>query len=809
MNMETYLQKLLINQQNENILREERDQMLKRHEHELEEIDERMAELIRQRNMIIEEIQNFTKNTTTNTLDITTKNIDNNNNDDDGDVNDKNSVTDKQFITSTNSAFKPITESPCLDSNNNPIDSGDVSSPTTTSSSTKPCRTLKLTPRVRTSASTSNMVLTRIPESPTTVQIESMLSKVRNNVAIDPNTLNKCIDLLSTPKSSQKTMKKVKKNNNPIISTAAESSPKQPSSPKRRFETPEERRRRIERVLFEIPSNKMHKGAMSKSFSSLNTMDLLSINHNQLQHGKQQPQRTSNLSLNRYSNRSKVRRNHSLSPLRFGAKKSKTNNGDEQSEPTSPTIMTAENSPKEIRKYKSEQQLFFDENISMASFEEDSTTTSQNNDLSSEIDPDKYFFPVDIREKPLMSKEELNKIKNKKTMVKSKSIGWAEQAANSMNDQSLRVDYLSHIRRSSASPEQKQREKELNNLNNTKKFRCYQDFWENKTKEIMDKKDRFEMKQSQQSQQPQQQQQQQQHQLTNANKTKTNCSSTAQHKVNNMATKIPELIGTKKSTTAITKNNENVKSIKQSTAMVNIMNDGNKENRTTYRPQFIRIIETKKHPTTITTTNNNTTKNPIKIDPLKLDNTSKQQKLLVPDNPIGDIQKSPSPSNYSDSDSEKLIEKLRYFKQDIRRQKMKQQMKQQQQQQQQQKVAVVDTGSRIPAKSLDLQYMNKHNLNKQQSLHPNQQQQQSLDHTPLSGVNNNRNNRIKLVRSYSREDSTMEQDLKTPTSPQTPNSRQTKMNIWRQHHSTSNSLSLDHHHQQQQQLTTGMRSTYF
>ncbi|XP_075587463.1 uncharacterized protein LOC124499699 [Dermatophagoides farinae] len=853
MNMETYLQKLLINQQNENILREERDQMLKRHEHELEEIDERMAELIRQRNMIIEEIQNFTKNTTTNTLDITVKNIDNNNNDDDGDVNDKNSVTDKQFITSTNSAFKPITESTCLDSNNNPIDSGDVSSPTTTSSSTKPCRTLKLTPRVRTSASTSNMVLTRIPESPTTVQIESMLSKVRNNVAIDPNTLNKCIDLLSTPKSSQKDneeSKKVDQNNNPIISTAAESSPKQPSSPKRRFETPEERRRRIERVLFEIPSNKMHKGAMSKSFSSLNTMDLLSINHNQLQHGKQQPQRTSNLSLNRYSNRSKVRRNHSLSPLRFGAKKSKTNNGDEQSEPTSPTIMTAENSPKEIRKYKSEQQLFFDENISMASFEEDSTTTSQNNDLSSEIDPDKcsllqtevdddnnnggnggdepedhllapskvaksqdafkqIFFPVDIREKPLMSKEELNKIKNKKTMVKSKSIGWAEQAANSMNDQSLRVDYLSHIRRSSASPEQKQREKELNNLNNTKKFRCYQDFWENKTKEIMDKKDRFEMKQSQQSQQPQQQQKQQQHQLTNASKTKTNCSSTAQHKVNNMATKIPELIGTKKSTTAITKNNENVKSIKQSTAMVNIMNDGNKENRTTYRPQFIRIIETKKHPTTQTTTNNNTTKNPMKIEPIKLDNTSKQQKLLVPDNPIGDIQKSPSPSNYSDSDSEKLIEKLRYFKQDIRRQKMKQQMKQQQQQQQQQKVAVVDTGSRIPAKSLDLQYMNKHNLNKQQSLHPNQQQQQSLDHTPLSGVNNNRNNRIKLVRSYSREDSTMEQDLKTPTSPQTPNSRQTKMNIWRQHHSTSNSLSLDHHHQQQQQLTTGMRSTYF
>lgn len=312
----------------------------------------------------------------------------------------------------------------------------------------------------------------------------------------------------------------------------------------------------------------MQKGSMSKSFSSLSTIDFLGNNNhhrsqNQLQIGKQsQQQRSSNLSLNRYSNRTKVRRNHSLSPLRFGSKKTKnTNNGgDEQSEPTSPTtsITTAENSPKEIRKFKSEQQLFFDENLSMASFDDDGggssqTTTSQNNDnLSLEMDPDKLslqqidddnvgdngedepedhllapskvaksqdafkqiFFPVDVREKPLMSKEELNKIKNKKTMVKSKSIGWAEQAErnSNCNDQalSLNVDYLSHLRHSSASPvEQKLREKELNNLNNTKKFRCYQDFWENKTKEILtDKKDRSEIKQ--------------QPQLMDASKTPTN-----------------------------------------------------------------------------------------------------------------------------------------------------------------------------------------------------------------------------------------------------------------------------------------------
>ncbi|OTF80242.1 hypothetical protein BLA29_003278 [Euroglyphus maynei] len=439
--MENYLQKLLINQQNENILRDEHEQMIKRHERELEALDERRAELIRQRNLIIEEIQNFCQNQTNIAPD--TKNDD-----------------DKKIHTS----FDPES---CLDANDNSLD--DKQSLKKTIVTSKPTRTLKIiTPRLRTSNVTN---LTRIPESPTTVQIESMLSKVRNNVAIDPNTLNKCIDLLLISKNGQKKeeVKKVDENNNPIVES---------SSPKRRLETPEERRKRIEKVLFETPHSKIPKGTMSKSFSSLNAIDLLA-NNNQLQYGKQQhQQRASNQSLNRYSNRcSKIRRNHSLSPLRFGAKKAENNADNEQSEPTSPaSILTGENSPKEMRKSKSEQQLL---------------------------------------EKPLMSKEELNKIKNKKTMVKSKSIGWVEQTANNMDtDQSLNIDYLSHMRRSSVSPEQKQREKELNSLNNTRKFRCYQDFWENKTKEIMEKKDQT---QSQTQTQPQQQQQ-----LIDASKTKTN-----------------------------------------------------------------------------------------------------------------------------------------------------------------------------------------------------------------------------------------------------------------------------------------------
>lgn len=201
--MENYLQKLLINQQNENILRDERDQMIKRHERELEEIDERMAQLIRQRNQIIDDIQNFSKNTSNILL-----NNDNHNNVHDKDSGRKHNKC--KLIKSTDSAFsKPIR----LDSNNNPInEDNDFPNNKTSSPPIKQTPTLKLftTPRIPTSSSSSNIILTKIPESPTTVQIESMLNKVRNNVAIDPSTLNECIDLLSTTnKNNQK-----KENNN-------------------------------------------------------------------------------------------------------------------------------------------------------------------------------------------------------------------------------------------------------------------------------------------------------------------------------------------------------------------------------------------------------------------------------------------------------------------------------------------------------------------------------------------------------------------------------------------------------------------
>lgn len=292
----------------------------------------------------------------------------------------------------------------------------------------------------------------------------------------------------------------------------------QPSSPKKRLETPEERRKRIERVLFETKpatSAKPNIGIsqLSKSSSALNT---IGITNKSIQ--QQQPQNSrSTIGLNRYVNRNKYRRNHSLSPLRFG--QTKRQKSDEQSDPPSPNNS---DSSKEFHKCKSEQQLFF-EDSSIASFEEESINSSEfdpdkfsiqqedeDDNINDNIEPEKdddhllapskvakqqeafkqVFFPVDVREKPLMSKKELVQIKKEKTMVKSRSMGW--NTLDSTFDHTLGVDHLSHLRRSSVSPEKKQRELELNQLNNTGKFRCYQDFWEKKTTEILAKKQKFE-----------------------------------------------------------------------------------------------------------------------------------------------------------------------------------------------------------------------------------------------------------------------------------------------------------------------------
>lgn len=337
-------------------------------------------------------------------------------------------------------------------------------------------------------------------------------------------------------------------------------SEQQQKQQRKRYETPEERRRRIERVLCETPANRTS-STLTKSFSTLNANDLLKRmgNGNNNRATLKTPTTTtitsmaSNRNINRYANRSNISnsnsistRNHSLSPLRFGMRKALSDDqsqqssssisrqqSEQQTEPGTPTTLD-ESCTKDSfglsRRYRSEQQLFFDDS-SLASFDDESfnefssidydekaSALNENLGDCNEFEPieeehhllapskvakqqdafKQVFFPQDKREKPLMSREELASIKKKKTMVKSKSIGWNTSMMSREERDQLRLEHLGHLRRS-ISPETRQKDRELIQLNNTGKFRCYQDFWENKTKEILDKKQKFERWQQQQA----------------------------------------------------------------------------------------------------------------------------------------------------------------------------------------------------------------------------------------------------------------------------------------------------------------------
>src|SRR5699024_5045673 len=58
------------------------------------------------------------------------------------------------------------------------------------------------------------------------------------------------------------------------------------------------------------------------------------------------------------------------------------------------------------------------------------------------------FFPTDVREKPLLSKEELAKTRNNALGAKIKAASWNESTGDDQaSDGVSRVDYLSHVRR--------------------------------------------------------------------------------------------------------------------------------------------------------------------------------------------------------------------------------------------------------------------------------------------------------------------------------------------------------------------------
>ena len=244
--MEQYIDKLSQCQQNENQLRNERETVLKRHEQELVKLDERLANISQQRTEVIDQFKQFldslenlsrvnnelTNATTLNTSTTVSK------------LNRTESADATISLDAINNnvlktELKPFqTQFLPVDSFNSDGGKSSSSSPSphSVSHSPNPMMANEFIDEVKQSESTSIKANSDLPTSqvnndeqkkksgrfkfvhrltmskslgsmpsaitvasPTTTQIESMLTKVRENVhSLDDSTLNQCIDLLSS-----------------------------------------------------------------------------------------------------------------------------------------------------------------------------------------------------------------------------------------------------------------------------------------------------------------------------------------------------------------------------------------------------------------------------------------------------------------------------------------------------------------------------------------------------------------------------------------------------------------------------------
>lgn len=189
--MEQYILKLSDCQQREDCLREKRDCIIRKHEKELEQLDDSLASISRLRNQIIEDFKQFL---------------------DGNQIANSNVLFDSPQL-SPSELKKTFCENGSLDSafQSNFCESGggdgsgvvkecqmeieSQSSPTKPKSN----RAFRLVQRLKTSKSTGSLPNQSCLQSPTTSQIESMLNKVRDGAhSLDNSTINQCIDLLSS-----------------------------------------------------------------------------------------------------------------------------------------------------------------------------------------------------------------------------------------------------------------------------------------------------------------------------------------------------------------------------------------------------------------------------------------------------------------------------------------------------------------------------------------------------------------------------------------------------------------------------------
>lgn len=269
-------------------------------------------------------------------------------------------------------------------------------------------------------------------------------------------------------------------------------------------------------------------GNISRSTNSLNEIDL-SENNQRSGHHK------NHLRPSRYSSSrgAKIRRNHSLSPLRFCQRES-------QEEKEAAEGQQLAQLQQELLDSDSGSVLSNDEDGNSSSFadglenlEADPTANNstfggdpiENTAEDKEVEDHllapskvaksqdlftKALFPVE-ESKPLLSREEIAKVRSStgsgqvnaqlaqlKRKQQAQSLSLSQESSRGSESPessaggSLRVDYLSHLRDTSVSPEARKRERELVAVANTRKFKTFMNYWESKTTELLDKKKNFE-----------------------------------------------------------------------------------------------------------------------------------------------------------------------------------------------------------------------------------------------------------------------------------------------------------------------------
>lgn len=289
-------------------------------------------------------------------------------------------------------------------------------------------------------------------------------------------------------------------------------------------------------------SRHLNLGGISRSTNSLNEIDLSENNERSAGSGHHHHHHHKNhLRPSRYSRGSKVRRNHSLSPLRFCQRESQEEKDSEAQQllqlqaelgldSDSASVLSNDDDGNSSSLADGLENLETDPANNEGTTTNNSTSGGDGTENTAEdkevehhlLAPSKVaksqdlftkaLFPVEAS-KPLLSREELAKVRSatsgsgqvgsqllqlkRKQQAHAQSLSLSQESSRGSESPdsaggSLRVDYLSHLRDHSASPEASRRERELVAVANTRKFKTFMNYWENKTTELLDKKKNFE-----------------------------------------------------------------------------------------------------------------------------------------------------------------------------------------------------------------------------------------------------------------------------------------------------------------------------